>query len=87
MATQVISFRLGEDALARLTEKSKKGESPSQAAQRLLNDLLGTTKEIEITEVDSRIQEALSPIKQELAELRVKLKDMEKSADMGKSAA
>lgn len=92
MASQVISFRLGEDALAKLAEKSKKGESPSQAAQRLLNDLLGTTKEIEITEVDSRIQEALLPIKQELAELKAKLKDMEKSEvleepNVGKSAA
>jgi hypothetical protein len=70
MASQVISFRLAEDALAKLGEKAKGNESPSQTAQRLLNDLLGTTKEIELTEVDSRIQAALAPIKQELEELR-----------------
>jgi hypothetical protein len=73
MASQVISFRLGEEALAKLEEKSKEGESPSQTAQRLLNDLLGTTKEIELTAVDSRIQEAIAPIRGELAELRALL--------------
>jgi hypothetical protein len=39
----------------------------------LLNGLLGTAKEIEITEVDSRIQEALAPLKAELIELREQL--------------
>lgn len=70
MASQVISFRLGEDALAKLAEKSKEGESPSQTAQRLLNSLLGTSKEIEVTEVDSRIQAALAPLKAELDEIK-----------------
>jgi hypothetical protein len=73
MATQVISFRLAEDALAKLGEKARGNESPSQTAQRLLNDLLGTTKEIELTEVDTRIQAALTPIRQELEELRIEL--------------
>jgi uncharacterized alpha-E superfamily protein len=73
MASQVISFRLAEDALAKLAEKSKDGESPSQTAQRLLNGLLGTAKEIEITEVDSRIQAALAPLKAELDEIKTAL--------------
>ncbi len=73
MASQVISFRLAEDALAKLRERAKGNESPSQTAQRLLNDLLGTTKEIELTEVDNRIQTALAPIRQELEELRAEL--------------
>ncbi len=73
MASQVISFRMAEDAIAKLRERSKPGESDSQTAQRLLNGLLGTAKEIEITEVDSRIQEALAPIKAELIELRAQL--------------
>lgn len=70
MASQVISFRMSEDAIAKLREKAKSGESDSQAAQRLLNEILGSVKEIEVTEVDSRIQEAIAPIRQELAELR-----------------
>lgn len=77
MASQVISFRLAEEALAKLGERAKGNESPSQTAQRLLNDLLGTTKEIELTEVDSRIQEcvqkAIAPIKLELEQLRTEL--------------
>ena len=73
MASQVISFRMAEDAIAKLRERSKPGESDSQTAQRLLNGLLGTAKEIEITEVDSRIQEALAPIKAELIELSAQL--------------
>jgi hypothetical protein len=64
---------MAEDAIAKLRERSKPGESDSQTAQRLLNGLLGTAKEIEITEVDSRIQEALAPIKAELIELRAQL--------------
>jgi phosphoserine phosphatase len=68
-----------EDAIAKLRERAKAGESDSQAAQRLLNDLLGTTKEIELTEVDNRIQEAIAPIKQELEELRTELKNLGKS--------
>jgi hypothetical protein len=64
---------MAEDAIAKLRERAKPGESDSQAAQRLLNGLLGTAKEIEITEVDSRIQEALAPIKAELIELRAQL--------------
>lgn len=78
MASQVISFRLGEDALTKLGERAKDGESPSQTAQRLLNGILGTVKEIEVTEVDNRIQEALAPIRAELQELR---------AELGKSVA
>jgi hypothetical protein len=77
MASQVISFRIAEDAIAKLRERAKTGESDSQAAQRLLNEILGTAKEIELTEVDSRIQEAIAPIRQELAELR---------AEVGKSS-
>jgi hypothetical protein len=73
MASQVISFRLAEDALAKLGERAKGKESPSQTAQRLLNDLLGTTKEIELTEVDSRIQEAIAPIRTELDEIKAAL--------------
>jgi hypothetical protein len=73
MASQVISFRLGEEALAKLGERTKEGESFSQAAQRLLNELLGTAKEIELSAVDNRIQEAIAPIKDELAELRLLL--------------
>jgi hypothetical protein len=73
MASQVISFRLAEDALAKLGERAKGNESPSQTAQRLLNDLLGTTKEIELTEVDSRIQEAIAPIRTELDEIKAAL--------------
>jgi hypothetical protein len=73
MASQVISFRLAEDALAKLRERAKGNESPSQTAQRLLNDLLGTTKEIELTEVDSRIQEAIAPIRTELDEIKAAL--------------
>jgi hypothetical protein len=64
---------MAEDAIAKLRERAKPGESDSQTAQRLLNGLLGTAKEIEITEVDSRIQEALAPIKAELIELRAQL--------------
>lgn len=78
VASQVISFRISEDASAKLRDRAKSGESDSQAAQRLLNEILGTTKEIEVTEVDSRIQEAIAPIRQELAELR---------AELGKSKA
>ena len=73
MASQVISFRMAEEAIAKLREKAKPGESDSQTAQRLLNDLLGTIKEIEITEVDSRIQNAIAPIRAELEELRAQL--------------
>ncbi len=79
MPSQVVSFRMTEDAIAKLRERAKAGESDSQAAQRLLNDLLGTTKEIELTEVDNRIQEAIAPIKQELEELRTELKNLGKS--------
>jgi hypothetical protein len=78
MPSQVISFRMSEEAIALIRERAKAGESDSQAAQRLLNNLLGTSKEIELTEVDSRIQEAIAPIRQELEALK---------AELGKSAA
>ena len=69
---------MSEEAIALIRERAKAGESDSQAAQRLLNNLLGTSKEIELTEVDSRIQEAIAPIRQELEALK---------AELGKSAA
>ncbi|NEP00877.1 MAG: hypothetical protein F6K58_19870 [Symploca sp. SIO2E9] len=77
MPSRVVSFRLSSEAIAQLRERSKPGESESQTAQRLLNELLGTRSKIELTEVDSRIQQALSPIMQELDELR---DELEKSA-------
>lgn len=73
MASQVISFRISEDALTELRERAKAGESDNQTAQRLLNELLGTVKEIPLTDVDIRIQEAIEPLKAELAELRLAL--------------
>lgn len=72
MVSPVISFRVGEEAIAQLRERAKPGESASQTAQRLLNELLGTTKEVglEMTVVDSRIQSALvfaiAPLRDEL---------------------
>lgn len=74
MASQVISFRMSGDAIAQLRERAKAGESDSQAAQRLLNELLGTAKEeIEISEVDSRIQEAIEPLISRLEQLEQRL--------------
>jgi hypothetical protein len=79
MVSQVISFRVSDDAIAHLKERSKPGESASQTAQRLLNEVLGTTKEVglEMTVVDSRIQmvveDAIAPLRSELEALRVEL--------------
>jgi hypothetical protein len=73
MASQVISFRVPTDTALELRKRAKSGESDSQTAQRLLNELLGTNKEIEIAEVDSRIQEAIAPLRAELDEIRAAL--------------
>jgi hypothetical protein len=73
MASQVISFRVPTETALELRKRAKPGESDSQTAQRLLNELLGTTKEIEVTEVDSRIEEALKPLRAELDEIKAVL--------------
>jgi hypothetical protein len=73
MASQVISFRVPTETALELRKRAKPGESDSQTAQRLLNKLLGTTKEVEVTEVDSRIQEALKPLRAELDEIKAVL--------------
>ena len=73
MASQVISFRIPTETALELRKRAKPGESDSQTAQRLLNELLGTNKEIEIAAVDNRIQEALAPIRAELDEIKAAL--------------
>ena len=81
MAGQVISFRFGDEELEALKAQQQPGESRNQTAQRLLKQSLGVSTTSTITStaslstlyteiVDSRIAEQLTPIREELAQLR-----------------
>ncbi len=75
MASPIISFRLSAEAVEELRKRAKAGESENQAAQRLLNEILGTAKEqIETADIDSRIQQAIAPLAERLAALEGKSK-------------
>lgn len=93
MVSPVISFRVGDDAIAQLRERAKPGESASQTAQRLLNEILGTTKEVglEMTVVDSRIQTALevaiAPILERLTVLENATSNSSKVIRLGEKVA
>lgn len=73
MASQVISFRFGDDELSRLQAQALEGESLNQTAQRVLREALGvSTPKSTVVDIDSRIQEAIAPLAERLAALEGK---------------
>lgn len=82
MASQVVSFRFGDDELSRLQAQALKGESLNQTAQRVLREALGvSTGKSTVVDIDQRIAAAVEPIREEF---RAELEELR--AALGKSS-